>query len=532
VDAEDVPGHLQPNPEVMRRYLPTRAPRISPEAVYFPEAKRPGSYRLVVQGGSTAAGFPYGRWAGLAGMLGDRLEATFPDHEIEVISTAMAAVNSYTLLDFVDEIIEIEPDAVLIYAGHNEYMGAMGVASGLTSTRSRRGTLLHLRLIRFRSYQLLQQLIAAGRGLLAGSGEQDAAHESLMTRAAKGVEIEYGSPLSEAGVTQFWGNLSLILERYQRAGIPVYVATLVSNERDQAPFSGGGSGDESADSWFARGRDAEQLGDPALAREAYRRARDLDRLPFRAPGRFNELLARAADGYGATLVDVQQRFAAASRDGIVGNELLLEHLHPNAEGYFLLADAFYEALRVDGAIGDWSQAPSREEAQHGMPITVVDRMLAEHAVRELKGDFPFSATRRVIAFPEPRDDFERIARELHAEEVGWLQAMERLMQLHRGRGEIRQAAVVARMAAQAFPTPAATNFTAGRLYMQLGELARARRYLDRSLAAQPDHAATLRALVRVNRSLGNDPLARAHLARLKQIAPLDPLVHSFEEAEP
>ena len=49
----------------------------------------------------------------------------------------MAAVNSYVLLDFVDEILDVDPDAVLIYAGHNEYLGVFGVASGLTATRSR-----------------------------------------------------------------------------------------------------------------------------------------------------------------------------------------------------------------------------------------------------------------------------------------------------------------------------------------------------------------------------------------------------------
>ncbi|MCP5041833.1 MAG: hypothetical protein GY944_12460, partial [bacterium] len=147
------PGHREANPDVVQRYFPGRATQLGIEAIAFSDEKDPGSVRIVVQGGSTAAGFPYGRWAGLAGMLGDRLDAARPESKIEVITTAMAAVNSYSLLDFVDEIIAIEPDAVLIYAGHNEYLGIFGAGSALTKQRSRVATRVHLWLSRFRTYQ-------------------------------------------------------------------------------------------------------------------------------------------------------------------------------------------------------------------------------------------------------------------------------------------------------------------------------------------------------------------------------------------
>ncbi len=46
-----------------------------------------------------------------------------------MINTAMSAVNSYVLKDVASEIAEQSPDAVLIYAGHNEYLGIFGVGS-------------------------------------------------------------------------------------------------------------------------------------------------------------------------------------------------------------------------------------------------------------------------------------------------------------------------------------------------------------------------------------------------------------------
>lgn len=458
-------------------------------------------------------------------MLGERLEATFPTRNIEVISTAMAAVNSYTLLDFADEIVEIEPDAVLIYAGHNEYMGVLGVASGLSARRPRPATLLHLSLSRFRVYQYLQQLISEGRGLLAGSEQAISERDTLMRRAARGVEIEFGSEVQVAGARQLEANLEALLDTYRQAGIPVYLGTLVSNEKDREPFSGGDpDAADSASSWFARGQRELASGNRGAARDAFRNARDRDRLPFRAPEALNGVIRRAAQTEGVTLVDVQRRFEQASPEGIVGSELLLEHVHPNAEGYFLLADAYYAALRANHEIGDWSRAPSRDVALREMPITAIDRILADQTVRELEADFPFTETRREVAFPAPENEFEELARQRHADEIGWLDGMERLMQIYRKAGRDTEAAVVARIGAQAYPSEWATNFSTGMLYVRLKRPARARRYLDRSLAADPTHVATLQALVRVNLTLNAAPLARAHLMRLKELDPSNPLV--------
>jgi tetratricopeptide (TPR) repeat protein len=525
-----VPDRLRANTEVLRRYFPTRAPQVSPETVDFAKHKRPGSYRLVVQGGSTAAGFPYGQPAGLASMLGERLEATFPNRDIEVVSTAMAAVNSYTLLDFASEIVEIEPDVVLVYAGHNEYMGVMGVASGLTARRSRPATLLHMRLGRFRFFQLLQQLISACRSLLGEVEQAFTPGETLMRQAARGVEVEFGSEVQREGVRQFEANLEALLDTYRSAGIPVYLGTLVSNEKDQKPLAGGDpEAADSANAWFARGRRELTAGNHGTAREAFRNARDRDRLPFRAPEALNEWIRRAVQADGVNLVDVQRRFEQASPGGIVGNELLLEHVHPNAEGYFLLADAFYDALRRNREIGDWSGAPPRDRSRRDMPITAVDRILADQIVRELRADFPFTETRREVAFPVPRNEIEELARQRHEAEIEWMESMDRLMQIHRRAGRENQAAVVARIAAQTYPAERSTNFSAGMLYLRLKQPARARLYLDRSLAADPAHVPTLQALIRVNLALDDKSLARAHLVRLEELDPDHPLIERLAE---
>jgi tetratricopeptide (TPR) repeat protein len=526
IDSPGRPGYREANPEVITRYY-RDSPDLAIDAIPFRAERRDGGLRIVVQGASSAAGFPYGRWAGLAGMLGDRLEATFPGREIEVVTTAMAAVNSYTQLDLVDEIIEIRPDAVLIYLGHNEYLGIMGVGSSLTGAGARAVTLMQLRLGKLGLYQLVQQLVSTGRS--ATRSEAEGKRGTLMAHAASSALIPYGSAVYSLGVEQFQANLSDMLEAYARADVPVFVGTLASNESGLAPFSGGmgdeGKGGDSADTWFAQGQRELERGRLAEARAAFLRAKDLDALRFRAPEIFNTVIRELADQHGATVVDVQRRLSDASAGGIIGDTLMLEHVHPTADGYFLLAAAFYDALRETlavGAIGDWSAAPSFEQARDDMPVTAIDHILADFTIQQVTSDVPFVEVHRPVHFPTPTNTIERLALQRHLGELDWLQSMERLYEIHVRGGQLAEASVVARMVAQAFPTLAVASYSAGAIYAERGEWTRARRYLERGLELAPDDTKTIALLAEVELVLGNRAAARALLDRLSRLAPNHP----------
>ncbi len=230
------PGYSLVNPHVIKRYFPEpdMAPPVNIESTYFRNEKKPNTLRVVVQGASTTAGYPYGLGASLAGILQQRLQNQYPDRNVEVIQTAMAAVNSYTLLDFSDEILKIKPDVVVIYAGHNEYLGIMGVGSAYAS-HSRATTLLMLKLKDLRIFQALQKLyinIKKNPEALTQGGDR-----TLMAKVAREKNIAFGSSLYQQGLNQFEGNMNMLLARYRNAGIPVYVGTIASNLRDQKPFN-------------------------------------------------------------------------------------------------------------------------------------------------------------------------------------------------------------------------------------------------------------------------------------------------------
>ena len=125
----DLARYAWVNPYVCRRFFSKFKMPPDPPNDTFLKEKPENGYRIFVLGGSTTAGYPYGNNIMFTRILERRLADTFPEKTVEMINVATSAINSHALLDFTDEILKREPDAILIYAGHNEYYGALGVAS-------------------------------------------------------------------------------------------------------------------------------------------------------------------------------------------------------------------------------------------------------------------------------------------------------------------------------------------------------------------------------------------------------------------
>jgi lysophospholipase L1-like esterase len=516
-------AYLQPNPKVINRYFADEklAPKVSPDTVYFKKTKNKDSFRIFIQGGSTAAGFPYGRWGSLQGMLEQRFKRLYPSKEIEIINTAMAAVNSYTLLDFVDEIIEQQPDLVLIYAGHNEYLGIMGVGSAFASKGGRLATLLHLKFKDWRLYQLMHKIYYLA---LAPDAQPSKTNKTLMSQVAKEKEIALASDLYQQGIAQFEGNMSLILEKYQTAGIPVVLGNLVSNESGQMPFSSVESVDwqgykislnkekalietirinellsknKSAENYYKLALNLQLLARFKEAKQAFILAKDHDLLRFRAPSQFNEVINRLANQYDIGLVDAQAMFNAHSVNRIVGNELILEHLHPTVEGYFLLAEAYAELIVKQNFLNLPSASYSREQARADIPVSIVDALYGDFVISKLVNDFPFTAskekTKHQTALPASRK-FEKQALIQRIENQAWLQIQQNLLVKYQQRNEIPEAAKIAGAISTAMIDNHKASYIAGQLYQQLNDWSLASYYHKKAVRVEGDNVQYLLAL--------------------------------------
>jgi tetratricopeptide (TPR) repeat protein len=516
-------GFVQANPRVVTRFFtdPARAPNVSIETAFFAASKPTGSFRVFVQGESSAAGFPYGLSAALAGVLDRRLEQAFPDREIEVISTALAAVNSYALEDFADEIIAMQPDAVVVYVGHNEFLGILGVGSAMRLAASPTLTRAFLAVRDWRLFQLLSRAYASWRP--APQAPTLSADESLMARVAGERSITLNSELFQRGERQFEGNLDRLLAKYQQAGVPVFVGTLVSNERDQPPLAVlAGVGTEAAgasQTAYYAAQDDERAGNHDSARKGYAWARDLDPLRFRAPSAFNDVIRRVAEARGATVVEVHAAFEAASEHGLVGKRLLLEHVHPNAEGYFLLADAFYDALIAEGLPGTPAVELSEADARAWMPVSEVDRLLGDYKVARIVAGWPFTTGAGPPPLPPPASEADRLAQELFRQRISWPEAHDALRRHYQATNDGRGYAQVSSILADAFPFVGSLQFETAAALITIERPAEALRYARRAAELEPGDVNHL--LVHAHALIlnGRPRQARPLLERVLQLDP-------------
>lgn len=383
--------YLVANPRLGARWFAgiENAPAPAPEM--FAQRKPDRSFRVFVLGESAAAGFPYPRNVTFSRLLRDALRDVLPVDSVEVVNLGIAATNTFAMLDIANAVADQRPDAILIYAGHNEYYGALGAASRVSIPGGAFAVRVYLRLLRLRSVLALRDAIAAIRQR-GGRSEDNLEAASLMEVLARDRQVPLESGTYKRGASQFQTNLEAIVRVFRRDRIPVLIASVASNLRDQPPFAGAAnSGRGGADSAFQLARTDLANGDTANADRLFARARDLDVVRFRAPGEFNQIIRTVSGRTGATYVPVAEAFAAASPAGIPGSNLFLEHVHPNRFGQALIARVFFETLLKENLLGraDTLRLRSWDDYYRGMTLTPFDERIAFHITRTLKSHWPF-----------------------------------------------------------------------------------------------------------------------------------------------
>ncbi len=570
VEVEAAPGMLAPSREVARRYFTRTASVPTPNPDVFPAEKAEGTFRIIAQGGSSAAGYPFYRGASFPQVLGTRLRLAYPERDIEVVNTAMAAVNSYTLLDLADEVIEQDPDVVVVYAGHNEYYGALGAASTESLGRSPTVVRAFLSLQKLRTVQLVRDVI--GRIASLGPEAEPAGRppsNTLMARMIGEQEVPYGGDTYLAGRRQFESNLDRLLAKYEDAGIPVYVSTLASNEHDQRPFITAHTPGADTTAWFETtqaGADALEAGDPERAvdllrralkldplaadaafalgyaleaanqpdsaRVAFERARDLDALRFRAPAEFNDLIREVAQRHGAHVVEGEAAFRAVSPGGVVGRRTMLEHLHPTLDGYGVLADAFFNAFVADRLLGN-GEPRGTPPGRLIRLVTPMDSMAGRIRVAQLTGGWPFrpeeSQPIRLDTSRTPQYVLDLAQGLLRGDP--WLQTADSLATLYERDGRIRDALVTRRAVVQEYPfLPQAWSHLASielRRVQAAGQTDRlpyVAGLFEQALDRDARHVPALAMLGALALQAGDRPTAVGYLERARAEAPQMPQV--------
>lgn len=402
VEAPNSPDYLLANAKFIERYFPSFVPEIAPNA--FLKEKKPNTFRVFVFGGSSAEGFPYNFYNSFSDQLEQQLLLNTQGLNIEIINLGMTAVNSFVIRDLSPRILAYEPDAVIIYAGHNEYYGSFGAATtqfGFTDSIRLKHTILWLKNLRV--YQVLEQLLSwesETNGMTGVPNQDDGIGEqrTMMAKVIQDSNIPLGGDVYNLGIRQFEVNINDALTTFKKQEIPIYLGTIASNLKDQKPLTD----DSLAMSVFEEAQMFYKSGDFTRAFQEFERAKELDGIRFRAPSIINELLRTFSESEGIELVETQEVLRQASNSGLEDSTLFIDHLHPNDRGHKLMAALFFDALRTHPTI---ERALQPNPIQPPQSISTFEKAYAEVSIGRLLVGYPFQ---KGISLEEELDAFEHI----------------------------------------------------------------------------------------------------------------------------
>ena len=379
----------------------------TPQAYAIPAEKPQNTFRIFVLGESAAMGDPDPAY-GFSRYLEVMLRQRYPAVKFEVVNTGSVAVNSHVLLPIAEGLAQQRPDLFIIYSGNNEVVGPYGPGTALTGS----GMSMSMPVIRgnvfVRSTRIGQLLTKVGMQKREWGGM-----EMFLDK-----QVRESSPLMKYTYANFEENLRDTVRVAQRSGARVIVSTVATNLKDCAPFGSlhrenlkpdelrswnalvqQGADLENARSYdealkayeaaskiddqyaeleFRMARSLWVLGDYAGAREHFGHARDLDTLRFRADSKINEINRAVASKSGAELVDAESVFSNESPNGIVGSELVYEHVHLTPLGNYLLARAMFLQIASKmpvpaGRPVGGADVPSEAECEQLLAFTGHDR---------------------------------------------------------------------------------------------------------------------------------------------------------------
>jgi lysophospholipase L1-like esterase len=504
--------------------------------VYGPEPRRfelpkpPGIFRIVFLGESTVIGFPYAAEVAFPRQVEVLLQRQSPEVRFEVLNAGVTGINSFGVADLAHECLACDPDLIVIHVGHNEFYGPGGPASTVLSLPSGlvRATIA---LRRYRTTQCLGSLITG-----AVPPQRD-----LLEALPRTFEIPLGSTEFRRAEQNLKSNLGRAVAAARGAGVPVVLASMACNLRDQGPLRTawpvGVSETRRAD-WEALLDRAERLlierapqealnvladaeticgeharlqyrigqclhalGRGAEAHEAFVKARDLDLCRFRAPSSFTRIIREVAlqNGQGVEYLDVAATLDQINDPAGPGHDLFLEHVHYNRDGHRALGRFFAVTIqeRVRGRKWAAAREPTLAELDELLGVVPEDELAATSFALQVLQTAPL---RGAVDAPRSEEEMvDRIAglyrglsstRQNVFAELPMVRLMTDLVgglaESHLLHGDVETGLELGERCVVRCPWSAEAHFTLARLRLKSGDFSGARRSAGQAMLLRPE----------------------------------------------
>ena len=472
------------------QYVTTPSKRTYFNVQAFPSEKDPRTTRIFCLGGSTTYGRPYSDPTSFAGWLRALLPEADPRGHYEVVNAGGISYASYRVARVVEEILDYEPDILVVYTGHNEFLEERTYGE----VRDRSPLLRHaLDLVnRTRIGALATRLVGGAEQPVDGRTILPTEVQARLDHSA-GLDLYERDDAMAANVRGHYETaLRNIVTMTRNAGVRLVLVTPASNVSDFSPFKAEPTDGldaatvARAQAALEASRMALDAGDVATAVRAaseavaldprnplghydlaraleaagrveeaaaeYRCARDEDVCTLRAPTDFARIVLEVGRDTDTPVVDYVSFLSeeAIRRTGapLVGDEFFLDHVHPTIEGHRLLAEL------------------------------LIDRFAAEHWM-ELASTYDDEAIARVAARVEAAVSDEEHAR-----------ALANLSLTLSWAGKAEDSRRLAQRALEAGVEDPTILFMAARHATLAGEHEEARGYYRRAVKAAPNDATT------------------------------------------
>jgi hypothetical protein len=360
--------------------------------------KRENEFRVFVLGGSTVQGRPFATETSFSTWLEIALQTSDESRFWNVINCGGISYASYRLAPILDEVLQHDPDLIIIYSGHNEFLEER--TYGHLKTVPRPAAMLSQWLGNLRITQCIRraiQPVVAPPSSSAPEAPQDPQAERWVAGKEVATRLDIVGGLKKFTRDQSWridvidhyqSTLDRMTRRCVDQGVPLILCVPASDIVDTPPFKiatmpglEGESLKKYQSHWqlasqfdqdaaarmaacrdvlridphhagaaFVLGRLLLDAGEIELAKKNLVVARDWDVCTLRAPSEIETIVRETASRYQVPLVDVPERITSISRNGLPSDTHFIDHVHPNIETHQKISLWILETMRSMGCV--------------------------------------------------------------------------------------------------------------------------------------------------------------------------------------
>lgn len=349
-----------------------RNQRPSSKTSAFAAQKPKNGFRVFVLGGSIASLLQH---AGEKSEFAEALRAVLPGRTVEVVNCGMAGYESFREALIEQEILEYQPDLIVLLTGHNEGIASAPIPIWIMRTQER--------LSRLAAYRALAKSLRPDSSNQHTDARADARDATFARNLAENLRHAKGRGVPVAVVVpprNYREPVELDHTPYDAEFLPGWIRFLRGDYKGARKFWKENMGAEAAAKAFTWGfiaRSEEKLGLLEEARASFERASDFDRAAI-CGRRCQDIIRKTAKDEGGFIVEADAMFRAQTFPRMPGMETFNDRMHWKPQFNCLMSAELIKAMRAQPALAAlaWDEAEvaalSASCVKPGGPTTVED----------------------------------------------------------------------------------------------------------------------------------------------------------------